>query len=175
MQLASGITWTQASAADSPSSEPGPAPAAGAARPRGLRPAERLCVLGAVVVAGSLVLPWYDVAFTHISRTALDKFGFVHVALLLTVGSAVVLIVRATRGYVLPRPFSEGVILAVAGGWAAMLVAYLLVDRPEQLDGSTDVGLGLGGFVALGGAVVLIVGGLRVRRDAQIRRLRSSV
>jgi membrane associated rhomboid family serine protease len=67
------------------------------------------------------------------------------------------------------------VILAVAGGWAAMLVAYLLVDRPEQLDGSTDVGLGLGGFVALGGAVVLIVGGLRVRRDAQIRRLRSSV
>jgi hypothetical protein len=175
MQLASGITWTRASVADSPSPEPVQAPAAETAPPRGLRPAERLCILGALVVAGSLVLPWYDVAFTHISRTALDMFGFVHVAVLLTVGSAVALIVRATRGYVLPRPLSEGVILAVAGGWAAVLVAYLLLDRPEQLDGSTNVGLRLGGFVALGGAVAVIVGGLRVRRDARVRRLKSSV
>jgi hypothetical protein len=175
MESASGITWTRASAGDSPSSEPVPAPAAETAAPRGLRPAERLCILGALVVAGSLILPWYDVAFTHISRTALDKFGFVHVALLLTVGSAVFLIARTTRGYVLPRPLSEGVILAIAGGWAAVLIAYLLLDRPEQLDGNTDVGLRLGGFVALGGAVALIVGGLRVRRDAQHRRLRSSV
>jgi hypothetical protein len=171
MQSASGITWTQASAVDSPSPEPAPAPTADAAPPRGLRPAERLCILGALVVAGSLILPWYDVAFTGISRTALDKFGFVHVALLLTVGSAVVLILRAKRGYVLPRPLSEGVLLAVAGGWAAMLVIYLMLDRPEQLEGSTKVGLRLGSFVALGGAVVLIVGGLRVRRDAQRRHL----
>jgi hypothetical protein len=175
MQLASGITWTRASVADSPSPESGPPLPAATPTRRGVRPAERLCILGAVVVAASLVLPWYDVAFTHISRTALDKFGFVHVALLLTVGSAVALIVRLTRGYVLPRPLSEGVILAVAGSWAAVLIAYLLLDRPEQLDGSTDVGLRLGGFVALGGAVALIVGGLRVRRDARVRRLRSSV
>ena len=175
MELASGITWTRASVADSPSPEPAAAPAAETAPPRGLRPAERLCILGALVVAGSLILPWYDVAFTHISRTALDKFGFVHVALLLTVGAAVVLIVRATRGYVLPRPLSEGVILAAAGAWAAVLVAYLMLDRPEQLDGSTEVGLRLGGFVALGGAVALIVGGLRVHRDARIRRAKSSV
>jgi hypothetical protein len=173
--LVSGISWTQASAADSPSPERTPTPAVETAPPRGLRPPERFCVLGALVVAGSLLLPWYDVAFTHISRTALDKFGFAHVALLLTVGSAVLLILRSTRGYVLPRPLSEGVLLAVGGVWAALLVTYLLLDRPEQLEGSTKVGLRMGGFVALGGAVALIVGGLRVRRDAQRRRLSSGV
>jgi hypothetical protein len=175
MQSASGITWTQASAAGSPSSERAPTPAADTAPSRGLRPAERFCILGALMVAGSLVLPWYDVAFTDFSRTALDQFGFAHVALLLTVGSAVALIMRAKQGYVLPRPLSEGVLLAVGGGWAALLVAYLMLDRPEQLEGSTNVGLRLGGFVALGGAIALIVGGLRVRRDARRRRLKSGV
>jgi hypothetical protein len=171
MESASGITSTPGSAGDSPSTEP-----VGYSAPhRGLRPAERFCILGAVVVAVSLILPWYDVAFSNISRTALDSFGFAHVALLLTVASAVVLIVRASRGYVLPRPLSEGVLLAVAGAWACVLIAYLLLDRPEELEGSTNVGLRLGGFVALGGAVALIVGGLRLRRDPRLRRPRAGV
>jgi hypothetical protein len=171
MESASGITSTPASAGDSPSTEP-----AGTSGPRrGLRPAERFCILGVVVVAVSLILPWYDVAFSHISRTALDGFGFAHVALLLTLAAAVVLIVRAARGYVLPRPLSEGVLLAVAGAWACVLIAYLILDRPEELEGSTNVGLRLGGFVALGGAAALVIGGLRLRRDPKLRRLRAGV
>lgn len=122
------------------------------------------------MVAASLILPWYDVAFSQVAETGLESFGFAHLALLLTVGSAVGLILLATRGYLLPRPLSEGVLLAIAGSWACVLVAYLMLDRPEQLEGSTNVGLRLGAFVALGGAIALIVGGLRLRRDARSLR-----
>ena len=153
--------------AANPSAESATAPGPASAPPRGLLPSERFCVLGAVVVVASLILPWYDVAFSKVAETGIESFGFAHLALLLTVGSAVGLIVLSTRGYLLPRPLSEGVLLAVAGGWACMLAAYLMLDRPEQLEGSTNVGLRLGGFVALGGAIALVVGGLRLRRDAQ--------
>jgi hypothetical protein len=142
---------------------------------RPLLPAERLCILGAVVVAASLVLPWYDVAFSRVSETGLASFGFAHAALLLTVGAAVALILVLTRGYVLPRPFAEGVLLAIAGAWASVLVVYLMLDRPEQLAGSTEVGLRLGAFVALAGTLALVLGGLRLRRESLPRRRDDSV
>jgi hypothetical protein len=156
------------SVAASPSSE-----RRGSERPAGrrpLRPAERLCVLGALVVAASLVMPWYDFAFSRVSQTGLEGFGFAHAALLITVGAAVGLILGLSRGYVLPRPFAEGVLIAVAGAWASALIVYLMLDRPEQLAGSTEIGLGLGAFVALGGTLAVVLGGLRLRRETLARR-----
>jgi hypothetical protein len=132
-------------------------------------------VLGALTVAGSLVLPWYDVAFTRITRTGIGSFDFAHTALLVTVGAAVGLIILVARGYVLPRPFSEGVLLVVAGAWASILAVYLMFDRPEQLAGSTEVGLRPGIFVALGGALAVVAGGMRVRSEERHRRQAGSV
>jgi hypothetical protein len=120
-------------------------------------------VLGALVVVASLFLPWYGIDVDRVSQTALSGFGFGHAALVVTVGATVGLIVALTGGYVLPRPFSEGVLLMVAGTWAAALVVYQMFDRPEQLAGTTDVGVRMGPFVAIAGALAIVVAGARLR------------
>ena len=122
-------------------------------------------MLGGLVVVASLLLPWYGVAIAEdrVSQTALSGFGFGHAALVVTVGAAVGLIVALTGGYVLPRPFSEGVLLIVAGIWAAALAVYLMFDRPEELAGDANVGVRMGPFVALAGALAVVVAGARLR------------
>jgi protein-S-isoprenylcysteine O-methyltransferase Ste14 len=136
-----------------------------------LRPAERMCVIGAVAVAASLLLPWYGIRFSGgLSVTGLDSFGFAHAALLLTVGSAVALIAHRLMGHTLPRPLERGTLVAVAGAWASLLVAYLMVDRPEELAGSTSIGLRLGAFVAMGGALIVLGAGIRLRRERNSAR-----
>jgi hypothetical protein len=130
---------------------------------RSLSPAERLAVIAAAVVAGSLLLPWYGLPFSSgLSVTGTDTFGFAHAALLLTVGAGGFLIARKARGLDLPRPLRAGALVALAGAWATVLVIYLIIDRPDELAGSTRVGLRFGIFVTLGASVTMILGGLRL-------------
>ena len=55
--------------------------------------------------------------------------------------------------------------LAVAGGWAGVICGYLMINRPTGriLDLPAEFGLAWGAFVSLGGAVVLMLVGLRIR------------
>jgi hypothetical protein len=134
---------------------------------RALAAHERLAVAGAAIVVASLALPWYGVTLAGgLVKTALGTFGLIEAALLLTVGSAAFLILSCARGYRLPRPLDEGTLLAAAGAWAALLIAYRIFDRPDfELAGAGRVGLRYGIFVALIGAALLVVGGLRKRRE----------
>ncbi|HZA89202.1 MAG TPA: hypothetical protein VE401_03135 [Solirubrobacterales bacterium] len=134
---------------------------------RSLAAHERLAVAGAAIVVASLFLPWYGVTLAGgLVKTALGTFGLIEAALILTVGSAALLILSSARGYALPRPLDEGTLLAVAGVWAALLIAYRMIDRPDfELAGAGPVGLRYGIFVALIGAALLVVGGLRKRRE----------
>jgi hypothetical protein len=128
---------------------------------------ERLAVLGALVCLGSLVLPWYRIpAANRFEKSGLGAFGFAEAALLLTVLSALALIVLVRQGRRPPLPMHEGTLLAAAGAWSSLIVAVLMVDRPQEtvFDFPTDYGLRYGVFVALGGAVTLALAGLRVRR-----------
>jgi hypothetical protein len=134
-----------------------------------LTPGERVSGSGAAVVAASLLFPWYGIRFSGgLSVTGLDSFGFAHAALLLTVGAALAVIARRVAGRSLPRPLDEGTLVAAAGVWASVLAGYLMADRPEELGGSTSIGLRFGAFLALGGALVVVVGGLRMRREKRI-------
>ncbi len=134
-----------------------------------MRPAERMCVIGALVVGASLLLPWYGIRFSGgLSVTGLDSFGFAHAALLLTVGAALALIAHRLLGRTLPRPLDQGTLIAVAGAWASALVGYLMFDRPDELAGSTSIGLRLGVFVAFGGALIVLAAGLRLRRKRNL-------
>ena len=133
---------------------------------RSLPPPARLAASGALVVVGSMLFPWYGIQFgPGLSQTGFDSFGLGQLALLSTVGAAVFLIARCARGWRPPRPLREGTLLAVAGAWAAILVAYLMIDRPNAIAGHTEIHLRYGIFVALGGALALLVGGLRLRRN----------
>jgi hypothetical protein len=134
---------------------------------RSLTAHERLAVAGAALVVVSLFLPWYGVTLAGgLVKTAAGTFGLIEAALLLTVGAAALLVLICSRGYSLPRPLHEGTLLVAAGGWAALLIGYRMLDRPEfELAGVTRAGLRYGIFVALVGATLLVVGGLRKRRE----------
>jgi hypothetical protein len=43
-------------------------------------------------------------------------------------------------------------------------VGYLMLDRPDQIEGLGNIHLRYGIFLALGGAAAMIAGGLRLRR-----------
>jgi hypothetical protein len=127
---------------------------------RSLEPPARLAATGALAIPVSMLLPWYGIQFgPGLAQTGFDSFGLGELALLVTAGAALYLITP------LPRPLSEGALLAVAGAWAALLVAYLMIDRPDEISGHTDIHLRYGIFVAMGGALALLLGGLRLRRD----------
>jgi len=134
---------------------------------RSLAAHDRLAVIGALLIAASMLLPWYGVTLSGgLVKTGLNTFGFVQAALLLTVASALVLIARTASGQRVPRPLHEGTLLVISGAWSALLIGYRMVDRPEfEIAGVGRVALRYGIFIALGGAALLVVGGLRRRRE----------
>ncbi len=141
---------------------------------RSLPPPARLAALGALSVPGSMLFPWYGIEFSSgLSLTGFDSFGLGQLALLITVGAALFLIARCAAGYELPRPLREGSLLAVAGGWTAVLVGYLMLDKPDAISDRTGIHLRYGIFVALGGSLALLLGGLRLRRDEIVAERRQ--
>jgi hypothetical protein len=138
---------------------------------------ERFAALGAIVCLASLPLPWYELRFTGgLGKTGISSFGFAEAALLITVLAALALLVRVGGGRRPPLPLHEGTLLAAAGVWSAAIIGYLMFDRPTAVfaDFPTDYRLGYGIFVALGGAVVLALAGLRIRSDELRRRAEAS-
>jgi hypothetical protein len=136
---------------------------------RGLRPAERVAVLGALAAGGSLLFPWYGIElelFGGFSQTGLEAFGLGHAALVVTAVASVGLVSLCAGGYRLPRPLSEGALLVVAGAWMAILVAYLALDRPAEIAGFERVRIRYGVIVALAGAAATVLGGTRLRQRA---------
>lgn len=141
----------------------------------GLRPMERLGGLGALICAASTLLPWYRAPVDQLVKTAWGgNFGFALLAFLITVGAALALLLRVGGGRRPPLPLHEGTLLALAGIWAIGIIVYLMIDRPEfNLAGfDQSYGLAYGIFVSLGGAALLVVAGLRIRRTER-RRERS--
>jgi hypothetical protein len=132
---------------------------------RPLTAGERLVCMGAAGILVSMLLPWYGIRFSGLSSSGFDSFGFGAVALLITAGAAVVLVIREAAGRPPSRPLRSAELVVVAGVWAALLAVYLVFDRPDKLAGSTDISPQLGIFVALAGAVIIVVGGLRMRSE----------
>jgi hypothetical protein len=131
-----------------------------------LVPAERLAAFGAMACGASLALPWYSAPVDDLVKTGFGTFDFAKAALVVTVLAALLLLLEVGRGHRPPLPLHEGTLLTAAGLWAAMLIVFSVVDRPEfDLGGFRDsYDLGYGAFVALGGAGLLTLAGLRVRR-----------
>jgi hypothetical protein len=129
--------------------------------------AERLAALGALICAAATALPWYKAPIGGLVKTGLGTFGFAMAAQLLTAGAALWLLLEGARGHRPPLPLHEGTLLTAAGVWAGTMVVYLMLDRPQfTLAGfDQDYSLGYGIFVALGGAALMVVAGLRIRRN----------
>jgi hypothetical protein len=132
---------------------------------------ERLAALGALICAAATVLPWYEAPIGGLVKTGLGSFGFAMAAQLITAGAAIALLIEVCRGRRPPMPLHEGTLLAAAGIWAGAIVTYSMFDRPQfELAGfNQDYALAYGIFVALGGAALLTMAGLRIRQVELLR------
>ena len=140
---------------------------------RGLGGNERVAVIGAAVMVGSLVLPWYQSPISNdLVLTGVGAFGWAEGALVLVAAATVLLALKAGGGYVPPRPLREWALFVVAGSWAALIVLYRIADRPRfTLAGHDEpYDLHYAIFVALAGAVLIVVAGLRMRPRERAER-----
>jgi hypothetical protein len=143
---------------------------------RALTPEQRLAALASMGLFVSMLLPWYSKADTLVvhgaakatetSLSAFQAFSFVEAAVLLV--SAAVLCTMFARGERrgFPLPGGDGVVVMIAGGWAALLIFYRLLDKPG-LQGNervtATVGVEWGIFIALLLALGLAYAGARMR------------
>jgi len=126
---------------------------------------EYLAVLGGVLLALSLFLPWYEtnpdnrnamIDGVRGSATAFDAFPILRWLLLAAAVAPLILSWVILRDHQLSWP--RGELTAVVGMVAVVLVLYVgLVDRPGTP--SSQIELRLGWFVALIGCGLIVFGG----------------
>jgi hypothetical protein len=145
-------------------------PASLARELRGLRGNERLATMGVAVIVVSLLLPWYGVPVAgDLVQTGLGAFTWAEGALLLVAAATLFFALQIGGGYVPPRPLREWALLVALGCWAAAIIVYRMLVRPE-LDFtvvahiSREYSLRYGIFVAFAGALLIVAAGLRSRR-----------
>src|SRR2546429_8149494 len=145
---------------------------------RALGREQRRAALAALGLFVSMFLPWYSETVvsrtgpkaTQMSLTAFQDFSFVEAAVLLvSAGVLAMLFARAERRS-FELPGGDGLIVLIAGGWAAVLIFYRLLDKPG-LQGNekitATVGVQWGIFIALLVALGLAYSGARLRAIAR--------
>jgi hypothetical protein len=133
---------------------------------RGLGGNERIAVIGAAVMVGSLLLPWYQSPISNdLVVTGFGAFGWAEGALVLIAGATTFLALQGGGGYVPPRPLREWALFVAAGAWAGIIILYRIVDPPRfTLSGHDQpYELHYAIFVALAGAALIVAAGLRMR------------
>jgi hypothetical protein len=140
---------------------------------RGLGGNERIAVIGAAVIVGSLFLPWWQSPISdELVQTGFGAFGWAEAALVLTAAATTFLALQGGGGYVPPRPLREWALFVAAGSWAVLLVLYRIADRPRfTLAGHDEpYDLHYAIVVALAGAVTIVMAGLRMRPRERAKR-----
>jgi hypothetical protein len=135
-----------------------------------------MAVVGAAVMVGSLLLPWYESPISDdLVLTGFGAFGWAEAALILIAAATVFLALQGGGGYVPPRPLREWALFVAAGSWAAAIVLYRIADRPRfTLAGHDEpYDLHYAIFVALAGAVIIVMAGLRMRPRERAKRPRA--
>jgi hypothetical protein len=142
---------------------------------RGLGGNERIAVIGAATMVGSLLLPWYESPISNdLVLTGLGAFGWAEAALVLIAAATTFLAMQGGGGYVPPRPLREWALFVAAGSWAALIVLYRIADPPRFTLAGRDepYDLHYAIFVALSGAAIIIAAGLRMRPSERRKRPR---
>jgi hypothetical protein len=138
---------------------------------RALAPEQRLASIAAVVLLVTLFLPWYDKSVVVRDSLVHDKLtGFGSADFVM---ASVVLVAFAVLGMMFARgerrgfhlPGGDGLIVMIAGGWAALLIFYRVLDHPDVSgDGrGATIGIQWGVFVAFLAAAFLVYAGFRIR------------
>jgi hypothetical protein len=146
---------------------------------RALGPEQHTTALVALGLFVSMLLPWYSKTVVESARAsraglnagetslnAFQAFSFVEAAVLLVSAGVLAMLFARGERRDFQLPGGDGVIVTVAGAWAAILIFYRLLDKPG-LQGnakiSSTVGVQWGIFIALLVAVGLVYCGGRIR------------
>ena len=143
---------------------------------RALEREQRLAALASLGLFVSMLLPWYSKTDTFVehnaakstqaSLSAFQAFSFVEAAVLLVSAGVLAMLFARAEGRDFKLPGGDGAITMVAGGWAAALIFYRLLDKPG-LSGNqritATVGVQWGIFIALLLALALVYAGARMR------------
>jgi len=143
---------------------------------RALEREQRLAALVSIGLFVSMLLPWYSKTDTFVehnaakstqqSLSAFQAFSFVEAAVLLVSAGILAMLFARAEGRKFKLPGGDGTITMVAGGWAAVLIFYRLLDKPG-LSGNqritATVGVQWGIFIALLLALGLLYAGARMR------------
>jgi hypothetical protein len=146
---------------------------------RDLAREQRLAALTALGLFVSMLLPWYSKTVVESAKTgqarlptsqaslsAFQAFSFVEAAVLLVSAGVLAMLFARAEGRDFQLPGGDGTIVALAGGWAALLIFYRLLDKPS-LQGTqritATVGVEWGIFIALLLAIGLLYVGRRMR------------
>ena len=143
---------------------------------RALEREQRLAALASLGLFVSMFLPWYSKTSTLVehnaakagqsSLSAFQAFSFVEAAVLLVSAGVLAMLFARAEGRDFQLPGGDGVIVMLAGAWAAVLIFYRLLDKPglqrNQVFTST-VGVEWGIFIALLLALGLLYAGGQMR------------
>jgi hypothetical protein len=141
------------------------------ARLRELPPELRNAGLAAAAMVVTLFLPWYQQSyvpegsreFVQRNVSAFGAFSFVEAAVMLVAAGVLFLVWARSEEKGFHLPGGDGTAIALAGGWALLLIVWRLFDEPDATSESTDYSLQWGIFAALAAAGALLAMGLRVR------------
>jgi hypothetical protein len=156
---------------------------------------QRLAGVAALAIFLTMLLPWYSqtdtvvlgsaarsrLASAQTTLSAFQSFSFVEAAVLLVSAAVLAMLYARARGLPFRLPGGDGAIVMIAGGWAALLIFYRMLDKPG-LHGThritASVGVEWGIFLALIAALALTLAGSRMRAlrepEAPLLRPRTS-
>jgi len=129
----------------------------------------RIAAISAIALLVTMFLPWYglqslDPKTKAIYSHNINAFGdvsFVEAAVFLVAAGVLVLLFARAEGREFNMPGGDGTIVALAGGWAAVLIFYRVFDRPGG--NGYPVGIQWGFFLAFVAAGSLAYAGWRIR------------
>jgi hypothetical protein len=142
----------------------------------------RIAAVAAIALLVTMFLPWYGLQSLNrktgvINSHNINAFGdvsFVEAAIFLVAVGVLALLLARAEGRNFNMPGGDGTIIALAGGWAGLLIFYRVFDRPGG--NGYPVGIQWGFFLAFVAAGSLAYAGWRMRgseREAPVRRRRQ--
>jgi hypothetical protein len=138
---------------------------------RALAGEQRLAGVAALVLLVTLFLPWYqksiyDPAIRDYADDTLTGFGsadFVMASVVLVAFGVLAMVFARGEGRGFHLPGGDGTVIMAAGGWAALLIFYRVLDHPDVSGRGATIGIQWGVFVAFLAAAFLIYAGYRIR------------
>jgi len=140
----------------------------------------RIAAVAALALLVTMLLPWYGlqslnrktgVIYSH-NINAFGDVSFVEAAIFLVAAGVIAMLLARAEGRNFNLPGGDGLIVTVAGGWAALLIFYRVFDRPSG--NGYPVGIEWGFFLAFVAAGSLAYAGWRIhhgeRPEPPIRR-----